>query len=723
MATFEESVEARKEELKKALADIAEETRKQFAEREEQLKNDLQGLNARIEAEQAALIEAKKRGDDTKKIQQEIDALKRQSEAEEKAFNTEVAEFQDAKEKKAKKDHAASIRRIRSLQGAYEGVKSVVSSFVKDLITATLEVEKQSQQFRKATGGAMAFTEELTFAKRELALFGGTTEQAAQFITTMNDNFAFFQRESGGFRKSAIGLATTMSQLGVDVETTTEAMDQIVGTFGGSFKDVEKFSMTILGTAKNMGMDPGALGRATLSMSKSLAELGPRAISTSLEFQKMGRQFGVNAESLLAFSDKFEDFDTASETVSQLNATFGTQLNTIDLMKMSETDRAIAVMDSLKAQGKSFDQLNKFQRRNLADITGLEVAELKRLSANKEAFKTEAMEREKAEIQSKKFMSLMDKMKGFFQKMILDVSPLVKALMKFSDQILAKLLQRSDNISKVYFALSKRIFAPLGGVITHIGNVLEEKVLPLMDMTGGSAGSFGETLVKISETVSNFLIRGIDYLANEAVPALLGLFNKANEPGGFIDSIMKFFKLVFSGKMKEAFAPMLEVFKKIGGALVEGAKEKMLGLGEKVKKVATGAAVGGGVSAVGGAALGAKFLGKLGMFAGPLGALVGAGVGAIGGGLIASFMQQGGYAPGGLTVVGERGPEVLNIPRGAYVTNNEMMRAGVTPPAAQAVAATNGSSGGSGEIHLYMDSNRFASAVIENINQRNTLYV
>ena len=88
----------------------------------------------------------------------------------------------------------------------------------------------------------------------------------------------------------------------------------------------------------------------------------------------------------------------------------------------------------------------------------------------------------------------MDKMKGFFSKMILDVSPLVKALMDFSDRILAKLLQRSDNISKVYFALSKRIFAPLGGVITHIGKVLEEKVLPLMDMTGGSAGSFGETL-------------------------------------------------------------------------------------------------------------------------------------------------------------------------------------------------------------------------------------
>ena len=63
--------------------------------------------------------------------------------------------------------------------------------------------------------------------------------------------------------------------------------------------------------------------------------------------------------------------------MSKLNATFGTQLNTIELMKMSETDRALAVMDNLKAQGVQFDQLSKFQKRNLAEITGLEVADLK----------------------------------------------------------------------------------------------------------------------------------------------------------------------------------------------------------------------------------------------------------------------------------------------------------------------------------------------------------
>ena len=86
-------------------------------------------------------------------------------------------------------------------------------------------------------------------------------------------------------------------------------------------------------------------------------------------------------------------------------------------------------MNNLKAQGVQFDQLSKFQKRNLAGITGLEVADLKRLSVSREAFETERMEREEAEKRGKDYLSLMDKIKGFFQKMVLDVSPLVTSLM------------------------------------------------------------------------------------------------------------------------------------------------------------------------------------------------------------------------------------------------------------------------------------------------------
>jgi hypothetical protein len=726
MATFEEAIEEQRRLLEEAKEEIKRLTEDTFAGRKEQLEIELQGMNARIEAEKTALQEARARGEATQEIEAEIAGLQQQMRDEQRAFNDEQSQFQEDEEKKAKKRHAKAIRRITALKSAYDTVKNTVSEFVNGLVTATVELEKQSQQFRKSTGGAMAFTDEISIASRDLAIFGGSTADAAAMVGTLNSGFFAFQRISADSRKQIIGLTTRMSALGVGADVTAEAVDQIMGTFRGTTKDVEAFAGVIAGTAENMGMDPGALGKETLAMSGRLAELGPRAMGVALEFQKMGRQFGINADSLLGFSDKFETFESAQDTVAQLNASFGTQLNTLELMKMSEVDRAKFVMDNLKANGQNFDQLSKFQKRNLAEITGLEVAELSRLNQNREAFETEMMQRAEQEQRGKDYLSLMEKIRGFFQKMVLNMAPIANALIQVGKQVLAPLLQRSDNISKVYFDLSTRVFTPLASVITHIGKVLADKVLPLMDMTGGSTGKFGEMLVYISEVVSAKLIAGIDYLANDLVPRLLSLFNSATGEGGFVSQFLTLFKSLTQGGLGKAFERIKGKIKEVGAALVDGALSRLQAAKDKLIERKDAALERGKMQAGSGALLGATF----GAIGGPLGSLVGAGIGAAVGGIgglirgAISGKQKGGFA-GGPTLVGEAGPELLSLPRGSYVTNNEMLRAGVNPPAAAGVqaGAAAGGQGGKGVIHLYMNTQKFASAVIQNINEENTIHI
>jgi len=45
-------------------------------------------------------------------------------------------------------------------------------------------------------------------------------------------------------------------------------------------------------------------------------------------------------------------------------------------------------------------------------------------------------------------------------------------------------------------------------------------------------------------------------------------------------------------------------------------------------------------------------------------------------GMIPMFAEGTDFAPGGMSIVGERGPEVVNLPRGSSVTPNSMLRAG-----------------------------------------------
>ena len=164
-----------------------------------------------------------------------------------------------------------------------------------------------------------------------------------------------------------------------------------------------------------------------------------------------------------------------------------------------------------------------------------------------------------------------------------------------------------------------------------------------MDMTGGSAGSFGETLVGISEVVSDYLIAGIDYLANTAIPSLLEMFNKATAEGGFLHSLKEIFGLLMSGEGMAALKKLEPTFELVGAAIMKGLKT--------VASEGLGAARGG--TAIAGGIAGAK----LGSFLGPIGTAVGGVIGA-GAGFFAKELlglQQGGFAPGGPVVFGERG--------------------------------------------------------------------
>ena len=125
-------------------------------------------------------------------------------------------------------------------------------------------------------------------------------------------------------------------------------------------------------------------------------------------------------------------------------------------------------------------------------------------------------------------------------------------------------------------------------------------------------------------------------------------------------------------------------------------------------------------------AMGAKAGATFGTAFGPgVGTLIGLGAGTVFGGLMGYMLprmmvERGGPASmSGTAMVGEAGPEMLSVPRGAYVTSNAMMRHGVTPPGASAAAATNATKGAT--INMYMDGKKISSAVMARINEENNI--
>lgn len=73
-------------------------------------------------------------------------------------------------------------------------------------------------------------------------------------------------------------------------------------------------------------------------------------------------------------------------------------------------------------------------------------------------------------------------------------------------------------------------------------------------------------------------------------------------------------------------------------------------------------------------------------------------------------------APGGMSIVGERGPELLNIPRGSQVVSNANIARALKQPAGQAATGSQGqSSGVKVDVGVSVDNNGNLQAYVENV--------
>ena len=233
------------------------------------------------------------------------------------------------------------------------------------------------------------------------------------------------------------------------------------------------------------------------------------------------------------------------------------------------------------------------------------------------------------------------------------------------------------------------------------------------DLSKEVLGPFGEYLFSTGKFLFENIIPGLQNMADAAIPKVIGALQKMMP---FLNTMKDVFGMLIEGDFEGAFgkfsAAVAPMIAGIGKAVYSAIKEVA-----QSKKVRTGLALGGLAS---GALMGAK----IGLIGGPMGAALGASFGALAGTVLGAFgpqmMQHGGVAHGGMTMVGEKGPELLNLPRGAFVTSNNMMRHGVTPPGASSTTSSGAGAKGA-TINMYMDGKKISSAVMARINEENNI--
>jgi len=390
---------------------------------------------------------------------------------------------------------------------------SVASMAVFAIILAAaamaLQFDNLSKEIGRATGLGDKFNQTLNNGYRQTILSGVSMKEYAGAVTSLANNFSGFNPTA---QKTNQYLATTTSRLeklGVSADSSSKLMDHFHRAMGLSQKAAADMTAQLVMLGREVGITTSKMAADFQASAGVLARYGKDQIKVFKQLAAQIKGTGLEMGTLLNMASKFDNFDTAADSVGNLNAVLGTQLSTIELMAMSEADRVKTIKEQVQASVGNFDSLDKFTKMHIAQAMGLkDVAEAQRLlnMSQSETAANAAKMQEQADIQAElaaataELVPMMQKLKLIGMKIFMVFSPLISAFTGLFEGLdilyekMAGVSQGMDDLSKLGDVL-KVVFIALGAGLLFFAGVIGWP-LTLIIALGAAFGVVYEWLTK-----------------------------------------------------------------------------------------------------------------------------------------------------------------------------------------------------------------------------------
>jgi hypothetical protein len=338
------------------------------------------------------------------------------------------------------------LTNLFSVEGSINRVVGFISDkLIKSTFTAAdafAKLNKETGGVAQAMGGGGAMK---GFAAPELAAYGVNLEKYLEVQGKLITNFTKFNTLGVEQQRIFTASAAKMESLGVSA-------DQYGKLATNLYAATNKGATALAETIDKMGRDAIGMG---ISVSKYLGDFGASlnritgygreatAIFKELEGFAKATGDALSAADIVSFTDKFNNFDEAAESLSKLNAMMGgTSLNILEMMKMDPSERMMAIKQAAAETGLEFDKLNIGYQRMLAESFGGDMVKTKAFfdlpleKAYAMMNKTSAEAKELEERQ-KRSTTAQEKLNKAIDNMRIAFTPILDAISWFADGIIA----------------------------------------------------------------------------------------------------------------------------------------------------------------------------------------------------------------------------------------------------------------------------------------------
>ena len=225
------------------------------------------------------------------------------------------------------------------------------------------------------------------FMNTDLPMYFGKFEEFAGFASqvygAVGSGYAAMRSMGDDAARQIESSALMAKGLGF---TATEMMDAMDAQFSktGEFsneilREITTYSNSI---AEVTGDSNKVIARGILDITTDFETFGKVSIQSAAETIGGLRSIGLEVKDLSSVTKKFMNFDTAAESLANLNTVFGMQIDTMGMMEAASRDPFDAMMmlrEGFLATGQDFENLTIQQQNLLASQAGLDTEAAARL--------------------------------------------------------------------------------------------------------------------------------------------------------------------------------------------------------------------------------------------------------------------------------------------------------------------------------------------------------
>ena len=278
----------------------------------------------------------------------------------------------------------------------------VVIGFIAYIGKMALEINNLSKELGAATGYGDQFNNEIRRMGTLGNLSGIGFKESADALKSLAEGLSSFN-PTAEKTNEYIGLTVAQLQkLGVSSASSVKSMEHMQRSMGMTGKQAADATAQIARMGKEIGITGTKMIEDFNSASGRLAIYGKNNIKVFKELASVAKASGIEMQTLIGISEKFDKFDSAADSAAQLNAVLGTQLSTLEMMQATDSERILMLKQQVQMSVGNFDSLDKYTKQYIAQAMGVkDVAEAQKLlnMSTAEYQKYQQGQKESADIQ------------------------------------------------------------------------------------------------------------------------------------------------------------------------------------------------------------------------------------------------------------------------------------------------------------------------------------